>query len=452
MRGLSEHQLLVLLVQFAVLLGAARLLGGLARRFGQPSVMGEVIAGVLLGPTVLGNLLPAVEAGIFPNDAEQRGLLELLSWVGMILLMLRTGIDTDVSRWRTLKGPALLASVLGIALPFAVGIAIGLVVPADLVGKGGRPLFTVFVGTAMSISAVKVIAKILLDLDLMRRDVGFVILGASILDDTIGWVILAIVVRVASTGRFGIESVAATLAATAGFGLAAMLVVRPRAVRWLEREGRLEHGTTSAVVVLTLACGAITQALGIHAIFGAFVAGLIVGESPRIKEGTLESIDSMVMGVFAPVFFAYSGLKVEALTLPSWRVTALVLGGAIVGKVIGAGVGARAGGMRARDALAVGIGLSARGSTELVVARIGMDLGVLAAPMYALIVLLPIVTSLATPPLLRSVLRKLRPSGDEARRLAHEASDDRSVIRRRGTKILVPTSGEPHAVQALRLA
>src|SRR5512138_1517968 len=455
MRGLSEHQLLVLLVQFAVLLGAARLLGGLARRLGQPSVMGEVIAGVLLGPTVLGNLLPAVEAGIFPNDAEQRGLLELLSWVGMILLMLRTGIDTDVSRWRTLKGPALLASVLGIALPFAVGIAIGLVVPADLVGKGGRPLFTVFIGTAMSISAVKVIAKILLDLDLMRRDVGFVILGASILDDTIGWVILAIVIRVATTGRFGIESVAATLGATAGFGLVAMLVLRPlagRAIRWLEREGRLEHGTTSAVLVLTLACGALTQALGIHAIFGAFVAGLIVGESPRIREATLESIDSMVMGVFAPVFFAYSGLQVQALALPGWEVTLLVLGGAIVGKVLGAGLGARLGGMHGREALAVGIGMSARGSTELVVARIGMDLGVLAAPMYALIVLLPIVTSLATPPLLRSVLRKLRPSGDEARRLAHEAADDRSVIRRRGTKILVPTSGEPHAVQALRLA
>src|SRR5512138_3316991 len=339
MRGLSEHQLLVLLVQFAALL-----VGGLARRFGQPSVMGEVIAGVLLGPTVLGNLLPAVEAGIFPTDPQQRGLLELLSWIGMILLMLRTGIDTDVSRWRTLKGPALLASVFGIAVPFAVGIAIGFVVPADLVGRGGRGLFTVFVGTAMSISAVKVIAKILLDLNLMRRDLGFVILGASILDDTIGWVILAIVVRVATTGSFGVERVAATLGATIGFGLFAMLLVRPlagRAIRWLEREGRLEHGTTTAVLVLTLACATLTQALGIHAIFGAFVAGLIVGESPRIKEATLESIDAMVMGVFAPVFFAYSGLKVEALTLPSWRVTALVLGGAIVGKVIGAGVGAR---------------------------------------------------------------------------------------------------------------
>jgi Kef-type K+ transport system membrane component KefB/nucleotide-binding universal stress UspA family protein len=452
---MGEHRLLVFLLQFAVLLGGARLLGAVARRFGQPSVMGEVIAGVLLGPTVLGHLLPGVHAGLFPRDPEQQGLLELLSWIGMILLMLRTGIDTDVSRWRTLKGPALLASVFGIAVPFAVGIAIGFVVPADLVGRGGRGLFTVFVGTAMSISAVKVIAKILLDLDLMRRDIGFVILGASILDDTIGWVILAIVVRVASTGRFGVESVAVTVSATVGFGLLAMLVVRPlagRAIRWLEREGRLEHGTTTAVLVLTLGCGALTQALGIHAIFGAFVAGLIVGESPRIKEATLESIDSMVIGVFAPVFFAYSGLKVEALALPGWPVTLLVLGGAILGKVIGAGVGARLGGMAARQALAVGIGLSARGSTELVVARIGMDLGVLAAPMYALIILVPIVTSLATPVLLRAALRGVPLGGDEARRLADEASEERAIIPRRGTKILVPTSGEPHAIQALRLA
>ncbi|BDG09118.1 cation:proton antiporter domain-containing protein [Anaeromyxobacter paludicola] len=455
MRGLGEHELLVFLLQFTLLLGAARLLGGLARRLGQPSVMGEVLAGVLLGPTVLGHLLPGVQAFVFPRDARQGGLLELLSWIGMVLLMMRTGIDTDVARWRTLKGPALLASLCGIALPFASGLAMGALAPAELVGRGGRTLFAVFMATAMSISAVKVIAKILLDLNLMRRDVGFVILGASILDDTIGWVILAIVIRVARTGRFGLESVATTLAATAGFALAAMLLVRPvasRAIRWLEREGRLEHGTTSAVVVLTLACGSLTQALGIHAIFGAFVAGLLVGELPRIKEATLESIDSMVMGVFAPVFFAYSGLKVEALALPAWPITLLVLGGAVVGKVVGAGVGARLGGLAAREALAVGIGLSARGSTELVVARIGMDLGVLAAPMYALIILVPLVTSLLTPVLLRLSLRGLPVGGQEARRLAEEAAEERAIIPRRGTKILVPTSGEPHAVQALRLA
>jgi Kef-type K+ transport system membrane component KefB/nucleotide-binding universal stress UspA family protein len=453
--GLGEHQLLVFLLQFTLLLGLARVLGAAARRLGQPTVIGEVLAGVLLGPTVLGHLLPAVQTFVFPRDPQQGGLLELLSWIGMILLMLRTGIDTDVSRWRELKGPALLASLLGIAVPFAVGVVIGHLVPADLVGRGGRGLFTVFVGTAMSISAVKVIAKILLDLNLMRRDVGLVILGASILDDTIAWIILAVVVRVAHTGTFGAGSVAITLAATAGFGLLAFGVIRPlagRAIRWLEREGRLEHATTSAVVVLTLACGAATQALGIHAIFGAFVAGLLVGESPRVKEGTLDSIDAMVMGVFAPVFFAYSGLKVEALTLPAWPVTALVLGGAIVGKVAGAALGARAGGLRARDAVAVGIGLSARGSTELVVARIGMDLGVLAAPMYALIVLIPIVTSLLTPVLLRAALRSARPDADEARRLAEEASEERAIIPRRGAKVLVPNSGGADGLQALRLA
>ncbi|BDG05153.1 cation:proton antiporter domain-containing protein [Anaeromyxobacter oryzae] len=455
MHGLGEHQLLVFLLQFTVLLGAARLLGALARRLGQPSVMGEVIAGVLLGPPILGRLLPGFQAALFPDDPQQAGLLELLSWIGMILLMLRTGIETDLSRWRTLKGPALLATACGIAVPFAVGIAIGLIVPADLVGRGGRPLFTAFLGTAMSISAVKVIAKILIDLNLMRRDVGFVILGASILDDTVGWVVLAVVVRVATTGRFGAASVGVTLAATLGFGLVALLVLRPiagRVVRWLEREGRLEHGTITAVLVLTLACSALTQALGIHAIFGAFVAGLIVGESPRVKEATLEAIDSMVLGVFAPVFFAYSGLKVQALSLPGWPVTALVLGGAIVGKVVGAGLGARLGGMHLREATAVGIGLSARGSTELVVARIGMDLGVLGAPMYALIILIPIVTSVITPPLLRLALRGLPLGGDEARRLEDEAAEERALIRRRGTKILVPTSGEPHAIQALRLA
>jgi Kef-type K+ transport system membrane component KefB/nucleotide-binding universal stress UspA family protein len=453
--GLSSQQLLVFLFQFALLLGAARGLGGVARRLGQPSVMGEVIAGVLLGPAVLGTLLPGVEALVFPRDRQQAGLLELLSWVGMILLMLRTGIDIDLRRWRTLRGPALLASALGIAVPFAAGIGAGLLVPADLVGQGGRALFSAFLGTAMSISAVKVIAKILLDLNLTRRDVGFVILGASLLDDTLAWVLLAVVVRVASTGRFGVGSVAGTLAATAGFALAALWIIRPlarRAIRWLELGSRLEHGTTTGVLLLTLLCATATQAMGLHAIFGSFVAGLLVGESPRIRERTLDSIDSMTMGVFAPVFFAYSGLEVRALALPAWPVVVLVLGGALVGKFAGAALGARLGGMRAREATAVGIGLCARGSTELVVARLGMDLGVLAPPMYALIILVPIVTSLATPPLLRRALRGIPPAGDEARRLADDAAERRQLVKRRGAKILVPSSGNEAALLALRLA
>lgn len=452
---MSERELLVFLLQFALLLGAARLLGGVARRLGQPSVMGEVVAGLVLGPTVLGHLAPGLEAAIFPPSRSQQGLLELLSWIGMILLMLRTGIGVDLSTLRALKRPALLASVLGIAVPFGVGVAVGLVVPAGLVGKGGRTLFAAFLATAMSISSVKVIAKILLDLNLTRRDVGVVTLGASILDDTVGWILLAIVVRVASTGGFSLGSVAITVGATLGFGALAMFVLRPvagRAIQWLEREGRVEHGTTTAVLVLALGCATLTQAIGIHAVFGAFVAGLIVAESPRVREATLVSIDSMVMGVFAPVFFAFSGLEVHALALPGWKVSALVLGGAIAGKVAGAGAGARLGGMRTREAVAVGIGLSARGSTELVIARIGTELGVLGAPMYALVVLVPIVTSLVTPVLLRLSLRRLPAGRGEARRLEDAAEEARAVIKRRGAKILVPTSGDPHATQALRLA
>ena len=138
MHGLSDRQLLAFLLQFTVLLCVTRVLGAVARRFKQPSVMGEVIAGVLLGPSVLGHLSPGVQAFIFPKDQQQSGLLELLSWIGMILLMFRTGIDTDVSRWRTLKGAALLASTCGIAIPFAIGMAIGLVVPANA-GGSQRP-------------------------------------------------------------------------------------------------------------------------------------------------------------------------------------------------------------------------------------------------------------------------------------------------------------------------
>ena len=456
MHALQDHEVFIFLLQFAVLLGAARLLGALALKLRQPSVLGELIAGVLLGPAVLGHLLPHLHGALFPPGATQEHLLEMLSWIGMILLILRTGLEVDLRLWGFLGRAALLTSLFGIVIPYATGFGLAHWVPASLIPAGrDRTVFALFLATAMSISAVKVIAKTLLELKLTRRDVGAVILAASITDDTVGWVLLSIVSSIALSGAVSAATVLRPLGATFGILAFAALVGRPlvrKVIGFIERGGALEHATTSAIVVLTLLLAAATEKLGIHAVFGAFVAGVLVTTSPRVRQATLDALDSVTFGVFAPIFFVYTGLKVTTLSLPPLGLTLLILGVALAGKVVGAGLGAKLGGLGAFSALAVGIGMSSRGSMELVVARIGIDLGVLSPQIYAAIVLIPMVTSLTTPALLRLMLRRLKPEPGEAARLDQEEAQKKAIIRREGPRMLVAMSGGPRSLQAMRLA
>ena len=456
MHSLDEHAVFIFLLQFAVLLGAARLLGALALKLRQPSVLGELVAGVLLGPAVFGHLLPGFHGALFPPGATQENLLEMLSWIGMILLILRTGLEVDLRLWGFLGKAALFTSAFGIVIPFATGYGLAHWVPSSLLPAGrDRAVFSLFLATAMSISAVKVIAKTLLELKLTRRDVGAVILAASITDDTVGWVLLSIVSSIALSGSVSAATVLRPLGATAVIIVGAALVGRPlvrRLIGLIERGGALEHATTSAIVVLTLLLAAATERMGIHAVFGAFIAGVLVTTSPRVRQATLDALDSVTFGVFAPIFFVYTGLKVTTLTLPPWGLTLVILAVAVVGKVVGAGLGARLGGLGMASALAVGIGMSARGSMELVVARIGIDLGVLSPEIYAAIVLIPMVTSLTTPVLLRLAVRKLKPERAEAARLDQEAERQKAIIQREGPRLLVALSGGPRSLQAMRLA
>jgi Kef-type K+ transport system membrane component KefB/nucleotide-binding universal stress UspA family protein len=456
MRPLSEHAIFVFLLQFTVLLAAARGLGAVAQKLKQPSVVGELLAGIILGPAILGHLWPAAHGALFPKDPTQEHLLEMLSWLGMILLILRTGLEVDLRLWRFLGRAALLTSALGMAIPYLTGFGLGKWLPQGLIAPGhDRTVLALFLATAMSISAVKVIAKTLLDLKLMRRDIGAIILAASMTDDTVAWALLSVVSSIAISGKVSVPTVVKPVAATALVILVAAIVLRPlvrRTIGWIERNRRLEHATISAIAVLCFGMAAATQKLGIHAVFGAFVAGVILTESPRIRQVTLDALDSVIIGVFAPVFFVYTGLRVTSLTLPPWQITLLILGIAILGKVVGAGLGAKLGGLPFMSALAVGIGMSSRGSTELVVARIGMDLGVLTPSLYAAIVLIPIVTSIATPALLKVAVGSAKPAHDEAKRLDEEKEKERAIIKREGTKILVALSGGPRSFQAMRLA
>src|SRR5262245_16644242 len=233
LKPLGGHAVFLLLIQLAILLLAARLGAEIAKRMGLPTVVGELAAGIVVGPTVLGHYAPGVFAALFPHDSSQFYLLDVVGTLGMVLLLLLTGLETDLRLLRNLGRAAFIASGMGMVIPFAFGLGLGLIMPIDYLNDPSqRLLFAFFVATAMSISAMPVIAKILMDLDLTKRNIGLVILSAGVVDDTAGWLILSVIAGVASHGEVRIGGLLQTVGLLFGFLAAVGFVLYPLS-RWL---------------------------------------------------------------------------------------------------------------------------------------------------------------------------------------------------------------------------
>ena len=456
MSHLTEVQVLRFLIQFTLLFVIARVLADVMKRLGQATVIGELLAGIVLGPTLLGHFAPGLHAMIFPPDVIADHLLEAIAWIGVIMLLLYTGLETDLGILSGVGRATFAVSALGVIVPAATGFALGWRLPAEyLAAPNERLIFSLFMAVAMSISAVPVIAKILIDLDLMRRDLGLLILGAGILDDTVGWLMLSILAGLAAHGVLDLRSFASILVAVIVFVgfcyyLGANLVVR--IMRWVDDRALAEHAGVSTMVGIAMVCAIITQAIGIHAVFGAFIAGVMLGRSARLRRSDRSELQALTIGVFAPVFFAYSGLKVDLFAMHGVGLLLLVLAIAIAGKLMGCAAGGLLFGLKPREALAVAIGMNARGGMEIIVALIGLNLGVLTQEMYAIIVMVAIVTSLMTPPLLSWTLSGVEQKPEEAARMEREKLLARLPFSREGAKLLVLSGGGPHAQLAAHLA
>ena len=456
MPHLSEVQVLRFLIQFTLLFVIARILADIMKRLGQATVIGELLSGIVLGPTLLGHAAPAVYRMLFPGDPLSDHLLEAVAWLGVILLLLYTGLETDVGILRGVGRSAAMVSTLGILIPWISGFVLGWQIPATyLVAQHSRLIFALFLAISMSISAVPVIAKILIDLDLMQRDLGLLILGAGILDDTAGWLMLSIVAGLAAHGTIDVRSLASILIAVTifiGFCYLAGGNLVIRLMRWVDDRGVAEHAGMSAMVGIAMVCAIVTQAIGVHAVFGAYIAGVMIGRSTRLRRSDRTELEAITIGVFAPVFFAYSGLKVDLLALHGLLIPGVVLGIAIVGKLIGCTGGGLISRLNAREALAIGVGMNARGGMEIIVGLLGLSLGVLSREMYAIIIVVAIVTSMMTPPLLSLLLRGMAQRPSEAERLERERILARLPFTKEGAKLLVLAGGGPHAQLAGHLA
>lgn len=435
--GAANHSDIArVLLQAGALLLAARGLGTLARKWGQPGVVGEIAAGILLGPSLLGWALPSVGAWLAPQTATQGQLLSLLALLGSISLLLVTGLETDLGLIRRQLRTALGVSLCGVAVTFASGFFLGQLLPDDLLGNPDQRLvFSLFLATAMAISAIPVLARVLMELDLMRRNVGQTMLAAGMSDDTLGWILLSIIIALSAGQAVTLATVAGAFGTVIGFFVLSLLVgrwvIRPL-FRWGQRQLSEGDRLVSLTVALTLLWAALTQSLGLEAVLGAFVMGIILGQWGRLPGAVVERLESFSHAVFAPLFFAVAGLKVDLPALLSPRLAALtllVIAVATVGKITGTYIGARLVGRQDHwTALSFGAGLNARGAVEIIIATIGLSLGLLSQELFSIIVVMAIATSLMAPPALRFVLQRVVPGAEEKARLRREELEAASQI------------------------
>jgi Kef-type K+ transport system membrane component KefB/mannitol/fructose-specific phosphotransferase system IIA component (Ntr-type) len=434
-----ENDVLVFLLSLAVLLSSARLLGELSRRLGMPLIFGELASGILLGPTVLGRLAPGALAWLFPVGTAQHMLAGYTN-VGVVLLLVVAGLEVNLGIVRRRGRSALLTSVLGILMPLGGGVLLGVLLPdSDLVRPDHRTLFALFMGVALSISALPVIAKTLLDLGLFKTDVGLLVMAAAMIDDLVGWLSFSVLVGPMRGSSMDLHSVVRSVGMTLGFVAVALVVGRPLLGRLIAKLQADHHSgprrVLSLIVLLSLFGASFTQWIGIHAVFGGFVVGVVAGDAPQLKERTRVIVHDFVTNIFAPVFFASLGLRADFVRAFDPRLCILVFLVATAAKMVGCTIGSRAGGLRWRPAAAVGLGLNARGAMEIILALLALEAGLLKEQVFVALVVMALATSLVSGPAMKWMLR------------GQQEEENLSTLLRRGT--WVPALGATTAQLAI---
>lgn len=413
MDTLTPHELTVLFLALGTLLFSARVLGEVAKRLNQPSVLGEILAGILLGPTVLGVLAPGLGAFLFPLRGGGALALDGLTTLAIVLFLLVAGMEVDLSTvWRQGK-VAMWVAVAGMSLPFGLGFAVAWWAPT-LVGyqTGANPLaFALFMATALSISALPIIAKILMDLNIYRSDLGVTVIAAAVLNDLMGWLVFAVVLGMVGGTGHGLP-LGHTLWLTVVF-TAAMLTVVPwgihRFLPWIQAYTSWPGGVLGFALSFCLFAAAFTEWIGIHAIFGSFLAGVALGHSSHLRERTRSTIDQFVSFIFAPLFFASIGLRVNFVTHFDLLLTLTVLLLALSGKVLGSALGGRYGGLPWREAWGAGFGMSAQGTMGIILGVLALQFGLIGQQVFVSLVVMALITSLVSGPMLQRILRLKKP-------------------------------------------
>ncbi|MBV9346752.1 MAG: cation:proton antiporter [Pseudolabrys sp.] len=454
-KGPSE---VVFIGQILVLMIVGRLLGEAMLRMRQPAVMGQLIAGLLLGPSFFGLLLPDVQHALFPRTPEQKAMIDALSQFGILLLLLLTGMETDLRLVRQTGRASVMASVFGIIVPFACGVALGEMLPDAMLPDPQKRLITsLFLGTALSIASVKIVAMVVREMNFMRRVVGQVILASAIIDDSIGWIIVSIIFSMALHGSVDKASLAQSVIGTVIF-MGVSLTLGRRVVffiiRWVNDNFVSEFAVITAILVIMGVMALITHTIGVHTVLGAFVAGILVGESPILTRHIDEQLRGIITAFFAPIFFGIAGLSADLTILADPHILLLTVGLiaiASVGKFGGAFAGAELGGLTKREGLALAFGMNARGSTEVIIATVGLSMGALSQNLFTMIVAMAVITTTAMPPTLRWALARIPMRKEEKQRLEREELEEKGWLPNL-ERLLIAVDDSPNGKFASRLA
>ena len=454
-KGPSE---VVFIAQLVALMLTGRLLGEAMLRMGQPAVMGQLIAGVLLGPSFLGFLWPDFQHALFPQAPEQKAMLQGISEAGILLLLLLTGMETDLRLVRATGKASIYASLMGIVVPFGFGVTLGYFLPDNMLPHPDHRLITaLFLGTALSIASVKIVAMVVREMNFMRRNVGQVILASAIIDDSIGWIIVSIIFSLALHGEVDAWSLIQSVVGTFVFMVLSLTIGRRLvffAIRWANDVLKSDFAVVTAILIIMSVMALTTHFIGVHSVLGAFVAGILVGESPILTKHIDEQLRGLITAFFAPVFFGAAGLSADLTILADPQIalaTAGLIAIASIGKFGGAFVGAELGGLTKREGFALACGMNARGSTEVIIATVGLTMGALTQNLFTMIVTMAIVTTLAMPPTLRWALSRIPLSKEEKQRLEREETEQQGFLANL-ERLLVAVDGSTNGTFATRLA
>lgn len=408
---MTPHEITWLLISLGTILALALILGELARWTRQPAVLGEILAGVLLGPTILGRIAPALHDQLFPAQGPGAIALKSLTSLALALFMLVAGMELDLLTMRRQGRLAIKIGSYGIIVPFALGFLVAWLNP-NLMGRegGSNPLiFALFIATAFSLSAWSVITKTLIDLNLYRTDLGMTIATAAFLNDVFGWIVFsAILSLMGNPGSYGAGFIGTIISSMA---FTAVILVGGRwllhyLIPWLQAYLSWPAGVICFSLILALMSAALTEWIGVRAIFGTFLVGVVIGDSPHVREQTRTTLRQFIAFIFAPLFFASIGLHIDFIARFRWEVVFTVLLVATLGKVLGCEIGARRCGLPWREAWAVAFGLNARGGMVIILAHFALQYGVIRQRLFVALVIMALATSIMSGPAITRLLKR----------------------------------------------
>lgn len=407
--NLSASDITIFLIGISIMLLFARVFGEISRHFKQAIVIGEIIAGIVLGPTIFGMLFPDFFNALFRDSKNVVIAYEGITTIAVIMLLLVSGMEVDLTVVLKQRKTALWTSLMGLIFPFSIGFLVGYYFP-DMLGIAHHDqkfVFALFIGTALSITALPVVAKTLMDLNILKTEIGAVIIASAMIDDFIGWIIFSIILGMIGTSQHGFNF-GTTIGLTflfVGFVLLIGRKIINHFLPFINTKTSFPGGVISFILIIAFLGAAFTEFIGIHAIFGAFIVGIAVGDSVHLKEHTREIIHQFITNIFAPLFFVSIGLRINFIANFDIVITLIFLLLAFIVKVIGCGFGAYWGGMKKNDAIVVGFGMNSRGAMEIILGILAYEAGIIEERVFVALVIMALVTSISSAPLMSIFLK-----------------------------------------------